>query len=112
MPETIPTADHYLVQLFLPLRDNAGRPCTKVQFEAVRAELTEKFGGSTAFLRSPALGAWEDGVGLVQHDDVVLVEVVCAELDRAWWGAYRRDLERRFSQEELMMRAIALESVD
>ena len=30
-------------------------------------------------------------------------------LDRAWWRDYRRTLERRFAQEELVIRSQAVE---
>jgi hypothetical protein len=35
--------------------------------------------------------------------------VVVADLDRAWWEAYRRELEARFRQSELLVRALACE---
>jgi hypothetical protein len=30
-------------------------------------------------------------------------------LDRAWWNSFRRTLERRFAQDELVVRASAVE---
>ena len=98
-----------LVQLFLPLRDNAGHAYPRAEFDRVRAELTERFGGATAFLRSPAVGAWEDEEGDVQRDEVVLVEVMADRLDRDWWTAYRESLEGRFAQEEILVRATPVE---
>ena len=99
----------HLVQFFLPLRDNAGQAFPKAEFARVRAELTERFGGVTAYLRSPALGAWEDDDGDVQRDEVVLFEVVADALDRDWWRAYRQELGRRFRQEEVLARASPVE---
>jgi hypothetical protein len=29
------------------------------------------------------------------------------ELDRAWWSAFRKDLERRFRQETVIVRALS-----
>lgn len=98
-------ATAHLVQFFLPLRDNAGAAFPKSEFTRVRAELTDRFGGVTAYLRSPALGAWEDEDGDVQRDEVVLFEVVADTLDRDWWRAYRETLCRRFRQEEVLVRA-------
>ena len=63
--------DAYLVQILLPLRDNAGAPFSREDFEKVAAELTEEFGGATAFVRSPAHGLWEKGGG-TQQDEVVV----------------------------------------
>ena len=96
----------HLVQLFLPLRDGTGRAFDKALFDEVRAALAERFGGSTAFSRSPAAGLWEDEGGDLQRDDVVLVEVLVDELDPAWWGDYRRTLEQRFRQDAILVRAL------
>jgi hypothetical protein len=40
---------------------------------------------------------------------VVVVEVMTDHLDRAWWDAYRRELEARFRQDELVVRAMQIE---
>jgi hypothetical protein len=39
----------YLIQLLLPLYDNEKRPFTRLDFDSVRKDLTERFGGVTAF---------------------------------------------------------------
>ena len=101
----------HLVQLLLPLRDNNGRPFDKSVFEGVRAELTERFGGMTAYLRSPAEGRWRDPAGAGALDDVVIVEVMCRDLDRAWWAQYRERLARELGQQELMARALCAEAL-
>jgi len=36
-------------------------------------------------------------------------EVMVESLDRAWWAQYRSRLERRFNQEELVVRAHEIE---
>lgn len=99
----------HLVQLFLPQYDNAGQRFPRSHFDAVRAELTDRFGGVTAFVRSPAVGAWEDDQGTVQKDDVILFEVMAEALDPAWWATYREGLQRRFRQDEVLIRAMAVE---
>jgi len=99
----------YLVQLLLPLRDNDGRPFPREWLDAVRHALTERFGGVTAHLRAPAAGVWKDGEGDVARDDVVIVEVMADEVDRAWWADYRRALEARFRQDEIVIRATPIE---
>jgi hypothetical protein len=100
----------HLIQILIPLYDNQGRPFARAELERVRDELTDAFGGVTAYLRSPAHGIWkEDATGEEAHDDVVMVEVVAERLDRPWWGAYRGELERRFRQEEMLIRALPAE---
>lgn len=101
----------HLIQLFLPLRGNAGDAFPRALFDRVREELTERFGGATAFVRSPAVGAWEDEDGDVCRDDVILLEVMADALDRDWWARYRQDLQRRFDQDEILIRATAVEKL-
>ena len=99
----------HLVQIFLPLRDDHeaafGRGC----YARVRDELTEAFGGVTAYQRAPAVGLWEAPDGDVQRDDIVLFEVMVETLDRAWWSSYGEQLARRFKQDEVMVRACPCE---
>lgn len=99
----------HLVQLLVPLRDNDGDPFPRSWLDALRTELTERFGGVTAHLRAPASGAWKDDEGGLSRDDVVIVEVMTDELDRAWWGAFGQRLAERYRQEEMMVRAIPCE---
>ena len=99
----------HLVQLLLPLRDNANRPFPRDAFLRVRAEITARYGGVTAYLRSPASGVWKDEQGDVANEEVVMVEVMVDALDRAWWESYRRDLEQRFRQREVLVRALPCE---
>ena len=98
-----------LVEILLPLYDDRGRQWPQSAFDTVRTELTERFGGVTAFTRSPAVGLWEDPAGRVRRDDVIVLEVMADELDRAWWTRYRRELEARFHQQELVVRAVGCE---
>ncbi len=105
----------YLVQLLLPLvipesdasgGERAGGSAAEVLTQ-VRAELLDRFGGITAYSRAPARGAWEGGGG-VQHDDVLVLEVMIESLDRGWWVAYRQELEQRLRQQELVVRVHAI----
>ena len=99
----------FLLQLFLPVYDRAGRPFPKPMFDAVRAELAQRHGGVTAYLRSPAVGLWEDEGGAIERDDVLLFEVMVEAIDRPWWAGFRRELERRFAQDEILLRYSATE---
>jgi energy-coupling factor transporter ATP-binding protein EcfA2 len=49
--------------------------------------------------------------GEVSRDEVVIFEVMTGALDRPWWAAYRRGLERRFRQEKVVARATAFEEL-
>ena len=94
----------YLIQILLPLYDNEGRAFEREAFDEVRQELTREFGGVTAFHNSPAEGLWKEG-GEVSRDVVVVFEVMDEKLEREWWTTYRAELETRFRQEKLVMRA-------
>lgn len=95
----------HLVQLLLPVYDNDGRRQPDQLFRDVRAELTSRFGGMTAYTRAPAHGAWKEGDGRTAHDEIVVHEVMVEALDEAWWRDYRARLERDFRQDEIVVRA-------
>ena len=98
----------HLVQLLLPVRNNNGEEFDQRLFEDVAAALTERFGGVTAYNRAPAQGRWESR-GKVEHDEIVVMEVMADSLDRGWWQNFRSELERRFSQDRLIVRAETIE---
>ena len=93
-----------LIELLLPLNDNAGRPFGPEMYAAVREYLIERFGGVTAFTRSPAQGTTTDR-GKTVHDEIVVFEVMTETLDTSWWSRYRRQLEQEFRQDEIVVRA-------
>jgi len=94
----------HLIEIFLPLKDNDGAPFGAEKYAAIRRHLTERFGGMTAFTRSPAQGTTTDG-GKTVHDDIVVFEVMTETLDPSWWRDYRRELEREFRQDAIVARA-------
>ena len=97
----------FLIQILLP-RQGAGGAALDGQVAKTRAELTEKFGGVTAYERAPAKGAWVTPEGEIERDDVVMVEVVATAFDREWWREYRSRLEERFAQREIHVRALGI----
>ena len=102
-------APMYLIQILLPLEGADGVPIARSTFQQVAAELRAAFGGLTAYTRAPATGLWESPDGSTARDEIVIVEVMAAGLDRTWWTAYRADLERRFAQQEMVVRALPIE---
>ncbi|HEX2541343.1 MAG TPA: hypothetical protein VHM00_09710 [Caldimonas sp.] len=95
----------HLVQIFLPVYDNAGVALPRELYDEVRRELVDRFRGLTAYSRAPAKGLWADGAQ-VEKDDIVVYEVMVEPLDPGWWSRYRKTLEQRFAQDELMVRAL------
>jgi hypothetical protein len=95
----------HLVQLLLPLYDAQGRNFDRKLYVDVARELTERFGGVTAYGRAPAVGLWEGKPGETERDDIVVFEAMVEAVDAAWWATYRKALEARFKQDELVIRA-------
>ena len=101
----------HLVQVLLPLRTRNGADVPAERVNEVRAELTDRFGGVTAYSRSPATGLWKRTDAEVERDHVIMIEVVVEVFDRDWWSQYRAQLEQRFDQQEIHARAIAIERI-
>jgi hypothetical protein len=101
----------HLVQILLPTHRRNGTPVLPEEFARVRVELTERFGGVTAYTRSPATGLWKREDEEIERDQVVMIEVVVEVFDREWWAHYREQLETRFGQEEVHARALAMEQI-
>ena len=101
----------HLVQILLPVFDNQGVHQPLTLFRRVSDELTERFGGLTAFTRAPAEGRWKADSVATTHDEITVFEVMTDDLDRGWWQDYRRELENRFRQEEIVIRAQEIEKL-
>jgi hypothetical protein len=99
----------YLIQILLPRTVN-NEPVPDRAFADTRAELAETFEGLTAYLRSPAQGAWTAPDGRLEQDEVVMVEVLADHFDRPWWRTYASRLAQRFNQQEIHIRAIPAET--
>ena len=100
-----------LIQILLPTARQDGSPVPIEEFARVRVELTENFGGVTAYSRSPATGLWKRTEDEIERDQVIMIEVVVQEFDPRWWEDYRKDLERRFDQEQIHARALSMELI-
>jgi hypothetical protein len=95
----------YLIEIFLPVADNEGICFSRGEHQAVERELTEVFGGVTAYPRAPATGRWKDSEAATRKDDLIIYEVMSEKLDQQWWSRYRKRLEHTFRQEQLVIRA-------
>ena len=99
----------HVVEIFLPLNRADGTAQPAERFAELRGELVERFGGLTTFTRAPAEGLWEDEADRVERDRIVIFEVMAEEIDRGWWSALRERLERDLDQEEVLIRASAVD---
>jgi hypothetical protein len=95
----------HLVQILLPTHDNHREALPREEYGRVREELTDRFGGLTVYTRAPAEGLWRLNDNYTSRDDIVIFEVLASELDADWWRGYRADLEKRFRQDVILIRA-------
>ena len=100
----------YLIQLLLPLHDNEKRPIPAEHFNRLRTDLTQRFGGVTAFVRAPAKGLWEEEEE-INHDDVVMFEIIAENFAKDWWREYRVHLQHVFKQKEVLIWATSVEKL-
>ena len=98
----------FLIQLLLPVTGVTEEASAKVT--TTMRELADQFDGLTAYMRSPARGLWTAPDGRTERDDVMLVEIVADAFDRVWWRTYQKSLAERFAQQEIHVRAFAIET--
>ena len=94
----------HLIQLLLPVKPGSEKKITQT-----RQELVDAFEGVTAYVRSPAKGAWIAPEGQEEHDDVIMVEVLVDAVDREWWRQYGTELATRFGEETIHIRFLPAE---
>jgi hypothetical protein len=97
----------HLFQILLPRADNAGQPFAREDFDRVKEELARRFKGVTAYLQAPAEGLWRQGADS-NRDDIVIFEVMTEEVNLAERHERRAELERRFRQEKVIIRYMAM----
>lgn len=93
-----------LIQMLLPTKSSSVAFADDL-IHKTRQELTERFGGLTAYMRAPAAGVWTSPDGHVEEDSVVMIEVLSDEFDVAWWRSYAEVLKDRFRQQTIHIRA-------
>lgn len=79
----------HLLQAFIPVRDNHGKPFPTGPYTRIRRTLTEEFGGVTVYTHVPAKGLWKDNEDGTQQDDQVIFEALVAKFDKSWWRKYK-----------------------
>jgi hypothetical protein len=99
-----------LIEIFLPLTDNSGRKLPNKAFAETRRELIERFGGLTAYSRAPARGFWKEK-GRTTRDEIVVFEVMAKSAQKTFWRGYKQQLEKRFRQEEIVIRMMDCETI-
>nr|WP_295888637.1 hypothetical protein [uncultured Devosia sp.] len=99
-----------IIEVFLPLDTGHGAPIPLEVIEGLVAGLADRFGGATAYTREPAEGLWKRATTM-EHDRIIVVEVMVEDVDETWWHDYRQRLESEFEQESVMIRATVCRTV-
>jgi hypothetical protein len=107
-----PEAVLVLIQFLLPTRPLDGARPHRDLLQRTHDEIVERFGGLTAYLRSPAAGVWTSPEGRLEEDSVVMIEVLARSFDTGWWRGYVKVLEERFDQESIHVRATEVQVLD
>jgi inorganic pyrophosphatase len=93
----------FQIQLFIPIRDENGKPFPQKYFSGLNTELRETFGGFTVYSRSPATGKWKQDGEKTVTDELIVYEVLLSNPDRNYWTSLKERLERQFKQHELLV---------
>ncbi len=92
------------IEVFIPLYDKEGNRFSDHLYQSVSKQLIKNFGGITAYIRSPAVGIWENSDGMQIKDDHVIYEIMVSEIDHSYWKQFKKKLELQFAQKELIIR--------
>lgn len=93
----------HLFQILLPSTDNAGKPFPSEDFDRVKEELAQRFNGVTAYVHAPAEGLQKRGRAS-SSEDILVFEVMTDSLDRQEWEVRRKEYERQFRQDRVVIR--------
>ena len=96
------------MEILLPKQSGEGKPVRREWFDTLLKELTDRFGGATSFMRSPGEGLWQND-GEKERDSIAVIEVMAEEVDTAYWCSLRERLERELMQNEIVIRAQAIQ---
>jgi len=94
-----------LIQLLLPLYDGKGNAFSSDHYDKIKQELTNRYGGLTAYTRSPASGTWKKENNTIVKDDIYVFEVMVEKIDKEYWVSYKKKLMELFQQDELVIRS-------
>lgn len=100
-----------LFQILLPLYDNEAEPFSEEMYKSIRNELTERFGGLTAYSRAPATGLWKDGDEELTIDKLIVYEVIADEFEKKFWKSFKEILKAQFKQEDIIIRCTDIQVV-
>lgn len=90
------------LELILPEKTSDGKPFPQLYFSELQQELLDKFGGLTVYSRITAEGFWKNETDAVQQN-VVVYELMLSKFEANYWKQMKLNLEKKFSQDEVMI---------
>lgn len=89
--------------LYVPLRDNAGRPIAKKNLATLKKTLLDRFGGFTHFPLKGE-GQWKVS-GHSFRDRIVILRVIAdrSRKTEAWFRSLKRSLMKTYAQSEFLI---------
>ncbi|OWW00137.1 hypothetical protein ATY81_25430 [Rhizobium sp. R72] len=98
----------YLVEVLVPFNRTQEQAAVLAK---IKSDLTEKFGAVRLHLYSPAEELWSDSrTGMA--DDTLVIEVMTALVDRAWWTSYKYQLQLSLQKKgEVVVRTSFIERI-
>jgi inorganic pyrophosphatase len=90
------------IELFIPVYTKNGKPFPKKHYTNLHQKLTEKFGGLTMYSRVPVTGFWKENSKTTLKEDIIVYEVLAAEIDDKFWTKLKAWVLKAFNQEEII----------
>lgn len=72
-------------------------------YKAIRLELTERFGGMTAYSHSSATGLWKNDDEELTVDKVIVYEVIADGHEKKFWKSFKEILKAQFKQGDMVI---------
>lgn len=98
----------FLVQIFIPTRDNEGDRFPEAHYTSLRDELAGRFGGATIYARAPVEGLWQKSPHATDADNLIIYEAMAGTIDESYWKSLKSRLETSFRQEEILIRYFSI----
>ena len=98
----------YKIQLLLPLYNKEGHLFSAQLYQEIKTELSQTFGGLTAYTRAPAEGLWKEEDDKIVRDGIYIYEVMASQLDKHYWAKYKLKMQKVFQQDEIIIRGSSI----
>lgn len=92
-----------MIRLFLPIYDKDGMKFPDHYYTTLHKKLSKKFGGLTVYTRSIAKGFWKAKAKVTIKENVLIHEVMAANVDKLFWQKIKSSMMKKFAQRDLLI---------